>query len=106
MVRREGVENEENNDRTSRRKERGDRVVTQGRQTDAEVEAQRSRATAWFAELRDQVFAALEELEETLPAGAPLHDWAPGRHVRTPWTREGGGGGEMGMLRGRLVVEA
>ena len=58
------------------------------------------RARAWFDELRNQVAAAFEALEDEAPAD--LFPGAPGRFEFTPWTREGGGGGVMGFLRGRL----
>ena len=62
------------------------------------LEEKKSRAAAWFAELRDSITAAFEGLEETLPANGPLADRPPSRFVRTPWKRtdhtgaDGGGG--------------
>jgi coproporphyrinogen III oxidase len=58
------------------------------------------RASAWFDELRDRFVGAFESLEEAAPAA--LYAGAPGRFELTPWTREAGGGGVMGFLRGRL----
>jgi len=87
-------------------------------------EAHKTKARAWFEELRDSIMAAFEALEREAPAD--LYPGQPGRFVRTPWTRgapaaEGGekdkiasdqttpdhttsdqGGGVMGMMRGRL----
>jgi coproporphyrinogen III oxidase len=54
-------------------------------------------AQAWFEELRDRLCAAFEAIEDTYPARQPA-----GRFVRTPWPREGGGGGVISMMRGRV----
>ena len=58
------------------------------------------RARAWFETLRDRIVAAFETLEDEAPAA--LYTGAPGRFALTPWTREAGGGGGMGMMRGRF----
>src|SRR5438034_6386595 len=74
----------------------------------ATMEQHKSRARAWFEQLRDDICVAFEAIEDALPASAPLGDRAPGRFVRTPWERTGhtgkagGGGGVMAMLRGRV----
>ncbi|MGI8841965.1 MAG: oxygen-dependent coproporphyrinogen oxidase [Caulobacteraceae bacterium] len=58
------------------------------------------RATAWFEELRDRLLVAFEALEDE--ASAELYPGAPGRFELTPWARESGGGGVMGLMRGRF----
>ena len=68
--------------------------------TDPVMEDRKSRARAWFEELRDRICAACEALEDEAPAD--LYPRDPGRVVRTPRTREAGGGGVMGMMHGRL----
>ena len=72
-----------------------------------EIESRKTRARAWFEALRDDICAAFEAVEDALPASAPLGQSAPGRFVRTPWSRTDhsgadGGGGMMALMRGRV----
>ena len=61
----------------------------------------REPARAWFEALRDRICAAFEALEQRY--GGPDHErLSPGRFTRTPWRREGGGGGVMALMRGRV----
>jgi coproporphyrinogen III oxidase len=64
------------------------------------LDARKAEARAWFETLRDRIHAGFEALEDLAPA--ELFPGEPGRFVRTPWTREAGGGGVMGMMHGRL----
>lgn len=66
----------------------------------SDLDTQKATAKAWFESLRDQICAAFEALEDAAPQG--LYPKAPGRFVRTPWNREGGGGGVMSIMHGRL----
>jgi coproporphyrinogen III oxidase len=71
------------------------------------LEARKARARTWFERLRDDICAALEAIEDALPAAAPLAERAAGRFRRTPWQRTdhsgaAGGGGVMAMMRGRV----
>ncbi|MBL8551435.1 MAG: oxygen-dependent coproporphyrinogen oxidase [Hyphomonadaceae bacterium] len=64
------------------------------------------RARAWFEELRDDLCAAFEALEDDCDPA--LYPGPPGRFERTPWTRGDGddGGGVAGLLRGRFFEKA
>ena len=64
----------------------------------------KQRARAWFEDLRDRICLAFEALEDAAPAA--LFGDRAGRFERTPWSREGGGGGVMSMLHGRLFEKA
>lgn len=69
-----------------------------------DIEAKKSTASAWFRTLRDRIHAEFEIIErETIDIHA---DRSPGTFERTPWERAGGGGGEMGMLHGRVFEKA
>lgn len=72
-------------------------------------EQRQKRASAWFETLRDEIHARLEELERIAPPA--LYPLPPGRFTLTPWQRtdhsgQAGGGGVMGLLRGRLFEKA
>ena len=68
------------------------------------IEDRKARARAWFEHLRDDICAALEQLEDDAPAS--LYPGGAGRFVRTGWDRTDhsggpGGGGVMSVMRGR-----
>ncbi len=78
-------------------------------------EERKSRASAWFEDLRDRICAAFEAIEDELtpaiaaklPIAAELDGLAPGRFERKAWAREDGGpakggGGVMSIMRGRV----
>ena len=74
--------------------------------TNAEL---KERASTWFAELRDDICAAFEALEDELdgPADSPFSSRPPGRFERSSWDRQdqdgaSGGGGFMSIMRGRV----
>ncbi|MFT4253074.1 MAG: oxygen-dependent coproporphyrinogen oxidase [Caulobacter sp.] len=74
--------------------------MTQEADTLIDLEANKARAKAWFESLRDQICAAFETLEDEAPA--ELYGDKPGRFELRPWDRPAGGGGVMGLMRGRL----
>jgi Coproporphyrinogen III oxidase len=70
----------------------------------ADIDTKKSTASAWFRTLRDRIHAEFEAIEREV--AGPHADRAPGIFERTPWDRAGGGGGEMGMLHGRVFEKA
>tara|TARA_R110002110_G_scaffold376568_2_gene586796 strand:+ start:305087 stop:305959 length:873 start_codon:yes stop_codon:yes gene_type:complete len=69
----------------------------------------KSQAAAWFAQLRDDICAAFEAIEDDLegPADSPLAARPAGRFERSSWERPDrdgapGGGGVMSIMRGRV----
>ncbi|MEA2883512.1 MAG: coproporphyrinogen oxidase [Bradyrhizobium sp.] len=69
------------------------------------IDEQKTRARTWFEQLRDEICAAFEKLEDEAPTA--LYPRDAGRFVRTPWDRtdhsgQPGGGGVMSQMRGRL----
>jgi coproporphyrinogen III oxidase len=63
-------------------------------------ESQQRQAQAWFEDLRNRICAALEAIEDEFDPGPPQ------RFERKPWEREGGGGGTMAILKGRVFEKA
>ena len=74
-----------------------------------EMTAEKARAAAWFRQLRDDIVAAFEGLEDSHAEG-PFAEAEPGRFevTRTKRTSEDGsdaGGGLMSVMRGGRVFE-
>ena len=68
-------------------------------------EDRKQQTTAWFAELRDQICAVFEDIEDEVTG--PNIDLPAGRFERKSWDRvaandEAGGGGVMSLMRGRV----
>jgi coproporphyrinogen III oxidase len=74
-----------------------DRAMASGQAT-PDIERKKTEASAWFRTLRDEICAVFESIED---AGDPSAGTA-GRFVRKPWLRDGGGGGEMSLMHGRV----
>jgi coproporphyrinogen III oxidase len=70
----------------------------------ADIASKQQRAADWFRSFRDQLCASLESIEADVTG--PHADRPAGRFEITPWDREAGGGGEMGMLHGRVFEKA
>lgn len=60
-------------------------------------QSRKEQARRWFEGLRDEICAALESLENEYSADIPA-----GRFERKAWERQGGGGGVMALMHGRL----
>jgi coproporphyrinogen III oxidase len=67
---------------------------------DPVLDDRKARARVWFESLRDRICDAFERLERHAPPG--LFPGEDGQFVFTPWEREGGGGGVMGLMHGRF----
>jgi coproporphyrinogen III oxidase len=60
-----------------------------------------TRAETWFAELRDRICVVFETIEDEHAQEHPKEGTA-GRFERTQWDRQGGGGGTISIMRGRV----
>jgi coproporphyrinogen III oxidase len=63
------------------------------------VRERQRRAVDWFEAMRDRICTALEAIEDDYAGAGTL---PAGRFERTPWRREGGGGGTMALMKGRV----
>jgi coproporphyrinogen III oxidase len=63
--------------------------------------AEPEAARAWFEQLRDRICAAFEAIELDY-RGTAYADLPPGRFERQAWDRDGGGGGVISLMRGRV----
>ncbi len=73
------------------------------------MDSQKSRASAWFKTLRDDIVAAFEALEDSQTTG-PFAETAPGRFEVSETRRDSedgsdAGGGLMSVMRGGRVFE-
>ncbi|MEQ1769810.1 MAG: oxygen-dependent coproporphyrinogen oxidase [Devosia sp.] len=69
----------------------------------AETASRKDKAAAWFRQVRDDLCARLEEIETE---GGVHADVPAGKFALQPWSRPDGGGGEMGLLHGRVFEKA
>ncbi|MEE8532930.1 MAG: oxygen-dependent coproporphyrinogen oxidase [Alphaproteobacteria bacterium] len=63
-----------------------------------ETDPLKAETEAWFDDLRDRICGEFEALEDALAAS----ERPAGRFERSAWQREGGGGGVMSVMRGRV----
>jgi coproporphyrinogen III oxidase len=68
------------------------------------METRKTQAAGWFRTFRDQLCGALEAVEADVQG--PHADRPAGKFEISPWSREAGGGGEMGLLHGRVFEKA
>ena len=71
------------------------------RESKGDLARNKGIAQDWFIELRDLLCREFESIEADLVEG-PNASLAPGKFERTPWKRDGGGGGETSIMRGRV----
>lgn len=68
------------------------------------MEKKKEKAADWFTSLQSQIIAILEAIEGE---GSPsLYGDLPGKFRFKPWLRDGGGGGTMALLEGRVFEKA
>lgn len=65
-----------------------------------DIVERKDKATEWFRILRDRICATFETLE--LEYAGPKTDIPAGRFGQKKWNREGGGGGEISLMHGRV----
>ena len=70
-------------------------------QASDQITSRQRQTSAWFASLRDAICATFESIEAELVSTAP-DDPAPGSFSRRDWDRDGGGGGQMSVMHGRV----
>lgn len=63
-----------------------------------DIEARKNTATAWFAELQNLICREFEKIEDEFTGS----DSPAGRFTTRAWQREGGGGGESRLMKGRV----
>ncbi|MFN3169981.1 MAG: oxygen-dependent coproporphyrinogen oxidase [Hyphomicrobiales bacterium] len=72
-----------------------------------DIETKKETAQAWFAQLRDQIVGAFERIEDEADSKPGTEGLEPGRfelipHERTNHDGTPGGGGTMGLMKGRV----
>jgi coproporphyrinogen III oxidase len=79
--------------------------------SDDELSVQKEQAAAWFKELRDDICARFEQIEADADITDPKSCHSDGKmsepqdagkFARKVWQRDGGGGGEISVMHGRV----
>ena len=70
-------------------------------QSTEHVEERQQAAEVWFATLRDSICSTFEAIETEVDA-ARQDGLEAGQFTRRAWDREGGGGGQMSVMHGRV----
>jgi coproporphyrinogen III oxidase len=65
------------------------------------IAQRKEQAAGWFADLHDQICTTFETIEAEL-SGTENAEMHAGRFSRKTWNRDGGGGGEMSVMHGRV----
>lgn len=68
------------------------------------MEEKQKKASEWFSSLQGELIEIFENIERD--AILPLYEGNPGQFQRKSWVREGGGGGTMAILEGRVFEKA
>ena len=79
--------------------------------SDASLEGRKECARTWFVDLQSRIFAAFEALERDCPGPFSPEAGTPGEFQAKPWARTDhtgapGGGGRMGIIKGRVFEKA
>ena len=67
-----------------------------------EMQQQQDQACSWFASLRDSICATFEAIEADFQGTKMAADKPADQFERKSWQRDGGGGGEMSIMHGRV----
>ena len=73
-------------------------MALEARQVGISLVEKKAMASDWFEALRNEICASFEGVEDLSSDKSK----PPGRFKRKSWVREGGGGGEMSVMRGRV----
>lgn len=67
------------------------------------LDEKKALAADWFCTLRNDICAKFEAIEQDYAAQSPSEGGnAPASFIKTPWSREAGGSGEMSIMKGRV----